>query len=159
MTFGRVLREGGLEIGPGRIADALRGLDHVHLASRDDVYWTLRSSFVTRREEIDVFDRAFQAWFLRALRPFELPATRESRALRRAHLGDRGDAYSEPAEESQDARGFSPDEILRSKDFAAMTPAELERVRSSSRRSRQTGRCAARAVSAVTIADASSTFA
>ena len=75
MTFGRVLREGGLEIGPGRIADALRGLDQVDLTLHDDVYWTLRSTFVTRRDEIDVFDRAFQAWFLRtALRPFELPA-------------------------------------------------------------------------------------
>src|SRR5205085_10959955 len=75
VTFGRVLREGGLEIGPGRIADALRGLDHVDLTLRDDVYWTLRSTFVTRHDEIAVFDRAFQSWFLRsALRPFELPA-------------------------------------------------------------------------------------
>ena len=62
VTFGRVLREGGLEVGPGRIADALRGLDHVDLTLRDDVYWTLRSTLVTRHDEIAVFDRAFQAF-------------------------------------------------------------------------------------------------
>ena len=42
VTFGRVLREAGLEVGPGRLADALTGLDAVELARRDDVYWTLR---------------------------------------------------------------------------------------------------------------------
>jgi uncharacterized protein with von Willebrand factor type A (vWA) domain len=126
-----VLREGGLEVGPGRIADALRGLDLVDLSLRDDVYWTLRASFVTRHDEIDVFDRAFHAWFLRnALRPFEPPvAAREPQSLRRAHLGERGDTSADPAEESHDSRGFSADEVLREKDFAAMTPAELERVR------------------------------
>lgn len=131
MTFGRVLREGGLEVGPGRIADALRGLDHVDLTLRDDVYWTLRASFVTRHDEIDVFDRAFQAWFLRnTLRAFEPPVPkREPRPLRAAQLGERGDEYAEPADEVHEARGYSAEEVLRAKDFAAMTPAELERVR------------------------------
>jgi len=91
------------------------------------VYWTLRANFVTRREEIDVFDRAFQAWFLREpLRAFEPPVTpRESRALRREHLGDRGDA----SDESHETRGYSAVELLRTKDFAAMTPSELARAR------------------------------
>ena len=50
VTFGRVLREGGLEVGPQRIQDALVGLDRVELARRDDVYWTLgrRSSRAPR---------------------------------------------------------------------------------------------------------------
>jgi uncharacterized protein len=126
-----VLREGGLEVGPGRIAGALRGLDEVDLTRRDDVYWTLRSNLVARQDEIAAFDRAFQAWFLGAqLQPFELAEQKaESRVLRYAHLGERGDAYPEAGEESQEARGYSSDEVLRSKDFAAMTPAELDRVR------------------------------
>jgi uncharacterized protein with von Willebrand factor type A (vWA) domain len=65
VTFGRVLREAGLEVGPGRIADALRGLDHVDITRQDDVYWTLRTTLVARREDLDPFDRAFAAWFLR----------------------------------------------------------------------------------------------
>jgi uncharacterized protein with von Willebrand factor type A (vWA) domain len=123
-----VLREGGLEVGPGRIADALRGLDHVDLASRDNVYWTLRATFVTRHDEIAVFDRAFDAWFLRApLEPFELPsAPKQPKSVRTAHMGDDGDAAGEQTHET---RGYSAEELLRSKDFAAMTPSELARVR------------------------------
>jgi uncharacterized protein len=124
-----VLREGGLEVGPRRIADALRGLDHIDLSSREDVYWTLRSNFVTRFDEIDVFDRAFEAWFLRApLEPFELPSPpQKPSSVRLAHMGEDGDAA--PGEETHETRGYSAQEVLRSKDFAAMTPAELERVR------------------------------
>ena len=33
VTFGRVLREAGLEVGPGRLADALTGLDLVDLVA------------------------------------------------------------------------------------------------------------------------------
>ena len=66
VTFGRVLREAGLEVGAGRLADALRGLDRVDLGRQDDVYWTLRTTLVARREELEPFDRAFRAWFLRA---------------------------------------------------------------------------------------------
>jgi uncharacterized protein with von Willebrand factor type A (vWA) domain len=49
--------------------------------------------------------------------------------VRAAHLGERGDAYSEADEESRESRGYSADEVLRAKDFATMTPVELERVR------------------------------
>ncbi|MFL5075887.1 MAG: VWA domain-containing protein, partial [Microvirga sp.] len=66
VVFGRVLREGGLEVGPRRIADALRGLDAVDLARSEDVYWTLRQTLVSRYEDLETFDRAFDAWFLRA---------------------------------------------------------------------------------------------
>ena len=65
VTFGRVLREAGLEIGPGRLTDALRALDAVDLASRDDVYFSLRQTMVSRQDELAIFDRAFEAWFLR----------------------------------------------------------------------------------------------
>ena len=64
VTFGRVLREAGLEIGPGRLTDSMRALDAVDLASRDDVYFALRQTLVSRRDELALFDRAFDAWFL-----------------------------------------------------------------------------------------------
>src|SRR5262249_61067455 len=90
VPFGRVLRQAGLEVGPGRLADALSGLDHVELERRDDVYWTLRQTLVSRHEDLDAFDRAFRAWFLRA--PFA-PQVRSAewpesfRELRRASAG------------------------------------------------------------------------
>ncbi len=61
-----MLREAGLEVGPGRLADAVAGLDEVELVRRDDVYWTLRATLVSRAEELGTFDRAFGAWFLRS---------------------------------------------------------------------------------------------
>ena len=64
VTFGRVLREAGLEVGPGRVADALKGSTRSSSTRQDDVYWTLRQTLVSRREDIEAFDRAFHAWFL-----------------------------------------------------------------------------------------------
>jgi uncharacterized protein with von Willebrand factor type A (vWA) domain len=131
VTFGRVLRQAGLEVGPGRIADGLSGLDHVDLTRRDDVYWALRANFVTHRDEIEIFDRAFHAWFLRApLAQVELsPPTPKSAVLRRVDAGGRSDEDSDGSDETTEASGWSYDELLRTKDFAAMTPAELGRVR------------------------------
>src|SRR5215471_9500702 len=75
VTFGRVLREAGLEVGPGRLADALTGLDHVDLTRQDDVYWTLRQTLVSRAEDLEAFDRAWDAWFMRAaVAPRRAPA-------------------------------------------------------------------------------------
>ena len=65
VTFGRVLREVGLEVGPGRTIDALRALDAVDLTRQEDVYFALRQTLVSRHDELDLFDRAFLAWFLR----------------------------------------------------------------------------------------------
>jgi len=129
VTFGRVLREAGLEVGPGRLADSLSGLDRVDLARRDDVYWTLRQTLVSRHEDIDVFDRAFRAWFLRA--PVAVPArpgwqVQSVRLLRKGagELAEKG----EGAAGEEAALGWSPDEILREKDFGDLTREELERV-------------------------------
>src|SRR5207253_11202745 len=69
VTFGRILREAGLEVGPGRLQDALRGLDQVDLASRQEVYHALRCTLVSRREDIDAFDAAFAAFWEQAPRP------------------------------------------------------------------------------------------
>ena len=66
VTFGRVLREVGVEVGPGRVVDALKGLDSVELARQDDVYWTLRQTLISRREDLASFDVAFDSWFLNA---------------------------------------------------------------------------------------------
>ena len=44
VTFGRVLREAGIEVGPGRLTDALRALDNVDLSRQEDVYFSLRQT-------------------------------------------------------------------------------------------------------------------
>jgi uncharacterized protein with von Willebrand factor type A (vWA) domain len=127
VTFGRVLREAGLEVGPGRISDALAGLDRVDIGKRDDVYWTLRTTLVSRADDIESFDRAFAAWFLRSPSPAPLrhgkPQERRSRLRQRTTRTDatvRDDRAEEPTRV-----GWSVEEVLREKDFAAMTADEF----------------------------------
>jgi uncharacterized protein len=130
VVFGRVLREGGLEVGPGRVSDALRGLDRVDLARQEDVYWTLRQTLVSRREDLELFDRAFDAWFL------HLPGAR------RLHEVDQPTRHGERRKGGVPGPGpeidggelqvgaWSDDEVLRTRDFASMSPEEFARARS-----------------------------
>jgi uncharacterized protein len=133
VTFGRVLREAGLEVGPGRMEDALRGLDRVDITRQDDVYWTLRTTLVARREDLEPFDRAFDAWFLR--RAVRVPMRREvdPRSMhedaQRVRRDPRAGREAAPADGEPDSIGHSPHEVLRRKDFAAMTPEELAAAR------------------------------
>lgn len=128
VTFGRVLREVGMEIGPGRLQDALAGLDAVDLTDQRDVYWTLRQTLVSRRDELDLFDRAFHAWFLRApVAPPSRAVVVEPQALRlvsASAAGEGEEAGDEPLEV-----GASAQEVLRERDFASMSPEEFLRAR------------------------------
>ena len=131
VTFGRVLREVGLEVGPGRVADALRGIAAVDLTRQEDVYYALRQTLVSRHDELDLFDRAFNAWFLRApvlppVRTVPSPLAQEKvgETLSDAAAGEPDDELGDPLE-----LGASGHELLRDKDFAEMTPDEYRRVK------------------------------
>src|ERR687897_2849497 len=86
VTFGRVLREVGIEVGPGRVADAVRALGAVDLTRQEDVYFALRQTLVSRHDELELFDRAFVAWFLRG------PVAQLAREKQRPKPADRLDA-------------------------------------------------------------------
>ena len=128
VTFGRVLHEAGLEVGPGRMQDALLGLDAVELASQDDVYWTLRQTLVSRHDQLDLFDRAFRAWFLRA--PVLPPARAVVAHDERRSLDSAARAGDESAESGNSLElAASARELLREKDFAAMTADEFREAK------------------------------
>jgi uncharacterized protein with von Willebrand factor type A (vWA) domain len=128
VTFGRVLREGGVEVGPGRVADALKGLDSVELARQDDVYWTLRQTLVSRPEDLPLFDTAFDSWFLNVVGAQPQKRTTEAPHGERRKGGEPGPG---PLIDGGVAEvgGWNADELLRTKDFGAMTPEELERAK------------------------------
>jgi uncharacterized protein with von Willebrand factor type A (vWA) domain len=130
VTFGRILREAGLEVGPQRLQDGLNGLDRVELARRDDVYWTLRQTLVSRADDLAAFDSAFTAWFERApVRP-PMRAVEQPQPIRPSvAFGERPkDDGSAPDGELQ-SKGWSAEEVLRQKDFASLSPGELEQVK------------------------------
>lgn len=132
VTFGRVLREVGIEVGPGRVVDAVRGLGAVDLTRQEDVYFTLRQTLVSRHDELELFDRAFVAWFLRGpmaslvrqkdMRRLASKVVRDT--LESGRDGDEVDVVGEPVE-----LGASAHEIVREKDFAEMTAEEFDRAR------------------------------
>jgi uncharacterized protein with von Willebrand factor type A (vWA) domain len=130
VTFGRVLREAGLEVGPGRVVDALRALDAVDISRQEDVFFALRQTLVARQDELDLFDRAFTAWFMRApVMPLESRPTAELER-RMGETPTSGAGAGEP-ETGGDAieLGASGHELLREKDFGEMTPDEFSLAR------------------------------
>ena len=131
VTFGRVLREAGFEIGPGRSTDAVRALGAVDLARRDDVYFSLRQTLVSRRDELAVFDRAFDAWFLRAPVGPESGEQAHEPMLRLVEgaASDGEDGGDEERDDDALEVGASGQELLRDKDFAELSDVELVRLR------------------------------
>ena len=130
VAFGRVLRSAGLDVGPGRVAEALAGLDNVEIGSQEDVYWALRLTLVSKAEDIEPFDRAFEAWFLRVRRG-ELPH-RDVPAVHVLSDQKQGAREIDPdvdPGEGDETPGWTAGESLREKDFASMTPAELAELR------------------------------
>jgi uncharacterized protein len=131
VTFGRVLREVGIEVGPGRIVDAVEGLGAIDLTRQEDVYFTLRQTLVSRHDELELFDRAFAAWFLRGPVAPLVRQRQEQQAdrLLQSSLAVHDDAHDAEVSGDRLELGASPHELLREKDFAEMTPEEFERVR------------------------------
>ena len=63
MHFARALRAAGLPVGPGRVLEALRAVEAVGFESRQDLYWTLHSVFVNRRDQRELFDQCFHIFW------------------------------------------------------------------------------------------------
>ena len=62
-AFSRALRGRGLPATAASSIDAVRALSAVDITDRDDVYFALRSVFTTRRQDFDLFDEVFEAWW------------------------------------------------------------------------------------------------
>ena len=133
VDFSRELRSAGLAVGSGDVVTysaAMAALDPTDLL---DLYWAGRTTTVTRREQIPVYDKVFRRFFLdeddgdepslkatiRAATPTEstlqVPAT-------------------EPGSEGHDEEAklgllASDAEVLRNKSFALCTPEELAALR------------------------------
>src|SRR5438128_10252104 len=73
VAFGRVLKEAGIQTSLGRMIDAARALEFVNIGSRPDFHIALRSNLVSRKDEISLFDRAFDSFWQEAHLP-ELPS-------------------------------------------------------------------------------------
>ena len=106
LVFGRLLRRLGLDVHVGRMLDVTEALRHVDLGSRDDVYHTCRTLMVHRRDDLAIFDRAFEAfWRGRAVRASTKPPARPGQAKRRRR---RDTAQADRNQGFWDARRLPP---------------------------------------------------
>ena len=143
--FGRALRAAGLKVGPGRILDAVAAVEIAGVGAREDFYWTLHALFVSRHEDSVVFDQAFRLfWRRRAhqerliamLSPVAVPQREQKResVLRRveealfAGVGTERQV-EKPRVEVEARLSASVEDVLRTKDFAQMSAAELADAR------------------------------
>jgi uncharacterized protein len=135
MHFARALRAAGVPVGSDRVLGALQAVDIAGVQRREDFYWTLAAVFLSRREQFDVFDQAFQVfWDRRGTGP-AAAAMPSGTGENAQELGGRvaealALAGSTPREREQPekpriAAGASESERLRRQDFASMTLDEL----------------------------------
>jgi len=141
-AFARLLHDAGLEAGPRRLTDATRALVYIDLKVEDDFRTALRSVFVSRKEDIPVFEAAFDIFWAppdprapagiipgrsRALplSPERAKAWADALGLNASQMNREQDQNEFPASSS----GYSAEELLRHKDFEDMTWTETEQVR------------------------------
>jgi len=143
--FARALREAGVPLGPGAVLDALAAVEAAGIGDRDDFYATLHAIFVKKHEHSLLFDQAFRIFWKRKgfiekliamlspqapsrpdSKPPEAGAARVADALFKSA---RDHAKQAPAVELDARLTMSGAEILRSKDFAQMSAAEIEEAR------------------------------
>ncbi|MEM7300216.1 MAG: VWA domain-containing protein [Pseudomonadota bacterium] len=141
--FARTLRGAGMRVGPAMALDAVDAVRTAGIGSRDDLYWVLHSIFVNRREDRPVFEEAFNLfWRSRDLiekmiamfSPMANPtaekekskagSSRVSEALFKGK--QREEKHERPEVEVDATFSMSGKEVLKSKDFAQMSVAELE---------------------------------
>jgi uncharacterized protein with von Willebrand factor type A (vWA) domain len=133
VDFASELRSSGLAVGSGDVltyCQAMAPLDPTDLL---DLYWAGRTTLVTRRESIPVYDEVFRRFFLaegdpiREMLTLKAQVTAEAAAVLEVPATDPAGEMKE--EEATLGLMASDAEALRHKSFAACTPEELAAVR------------------------------
>lgn len=146
LYFARTLRGAGMRVGPAAVVDAVGAVATAGITSRDDFYWILHSVFVNRREDHAVFDEAFRLFWrsrelvekmLQMFSPMAAATDREeekkagqARVSQSLFSGRENERPPDRPDIEVDAMlTASGREVLRKKDFAQMTTAELAEAR------------------------------
>ncbi len=133
VDFAAELRSAGLAVGSGDVLTYCAAMTPLDPSDLLDLYWAGRTTLVTRRESIAVYDEVFRRFFLaesgpvRELLKVKAHVTAETMAVLEVPATDPdGDGRQEEA-----ALGLmaSDAEVLRHKSFTACTPEELAALR------------------------------
>ncbi len=129
------LRAQGARVGVGELLMAHRALAAVDPASREDSRLALRAVLCSNHRDLERFDRAFRAVFGDGQAPGHDHSLDELGEIERAALpragipGEGGRPRTAPAEPHPVPAAWSEVELLRNKDFARYTDAEMALAR------------------------------
>ena len=144
LRFAEVMRRLGLDAGPANVLDMVRALEHVHIGRRAEFYQAARSIFVHRKQDLPIFDEAFQVFWRKpntARSGMDLRSMGEQRRFRRPQVSA---GHDEPMDDSLALGGeadddsvslidmtqtYSAREVLREKDFAQFSGQEIAEAR------------------------------
>lgn len=128
--FARALRGAGIPTGPDSSTRFAAALAEVGVERRERVYWAGRATLVPAVEHIPIYDAVFDTYFTGAAAAAGPPpsTTTIGIAVDDPDASEAPDDASSPTAPPPDLTltvRWSPVEVLRTKDFAAYTPAEL----------------------------------
>jgi uncharacterized protein with von Willebrand factor type A (vWA) domain len=133
VAFSRCLREAGLPIGIDGSESFVRSLEWIDPLSRRELYLAARATLISRREDIELFDMLFDAfWSGQApkrrpqrvpLAPRHDPSTFLTSALV-SYMAERADLRDPEVDIPEQTKAASALELLVRKDFSRLTPDE-----------------------------------
>ena len=143
LLFGRILRGLGLDVNPGRMMDLVSALDYIEIGNKADFFYAARTLLVHDREDLELFDEAFElfwrkpavGWdlewqgFIRRRRSTKPVVTPPPLKDEPPSTNDSDSAPKETITVIEVTRTYSDREVLRHKDFAQMSAEESEAVR------------------------------
>ena len=144
LFFGRLLRRLGLDVHTGRMLDAVSVLEDIGVRRKADVRAALRTLLVHRKDDLPVFDEAFDVFWRQRkdrMSTMDLRSMGEQRRYRRVEAGPpppgrEQDGFAGEVDDSEEqpdqidlTRTYSAREVLRVKDFAEFTPEESRQAR------------------------------
>jgi uncharacterized protein with von Willebrand factor type A (vWA) domain len=132
--FARLLRAAGLDVPVGNTVLFADALGVVGAGSRDGVYWAGRSTLLRRPEDVELYDRAFAAWWERRAVQFSPTKATEQEIVLAFDDDDAGAAPDGADDDQVDdvptiAVRYSRAEVLRQRDFADYEPEEFAEAR------------------------------
>lgn len=149
LAFGYLLREMGVPVSPGQMVDVAAAVGPLPITSRGDFKAALRCMLVLRREELPLFDAAFEFYWryqrdngvdmalMQSILPMVKVPRRHLRLRARRQDPEEQPPEGEKREEELELLlTFSRDEVLRKKDFAQCSWEEVQACKELIRRMR-----------------------
>jgi len=139
VLFGRMLRMLGVEITPSQMVDLVDSLQYVNIGSRQDFKNSARAVLINRREQLPLFEEAFDLFWQARGESMVLgldmgqllQKQQEKLEVYRRNPQNEDNKQSTPDEEPEEERllTYSDREILRRKDFTRLDADEMAAVR------------------------------